>query len=144
MAARAAAFVRSVLFTLPAAVAVNELLFSVLRVEGRSMQPALNPGPPGGPAQSAPGTPQPDSEWVLVDKASVKLLRRYERGGVYVFWRVWGGFPARGRGSSGMERGRPPPWVTPATFVSFSTCQRPPPHTAAAAGAGRRTTRTSS
>jgi inner membrane protease subunit 2 len=104
MAARAAAFVRSVLFTLPAAVAVNELLFSVLRVEGRSMQPALNPGPPGGPAQSAAGTPQPDCEWVLVDKASVKLLRRYERGGVYVFWRAllllrW--LPAREGGGRG-------------------------------------------
>lgn len=44
-------------------------------VDGASMQPALNPG----------GLDAP-SDWVLVEKLSIKLLQHYTRGEVVVLW----------------------------------------------------------
>lgn len=67
-------FLRQFLWTLPLGVAVHDVIGSVIRIDGRSMQPTLN----------APGADMP--EWVLVEKVSVKLKHEYERGGVYVFW----------------------------------------------------------
>ena len=47
---------------------------SVIRVDGASMQPTLNP-------RGAEGR-----DWVLVEKWSVKLLHRPRRGDVVVLW----------------------------------------------------------
>jgi hypothetical protein len=47
---------------------------SVLKVEGASMRPTLNPDSTG------------PSDWVLVEKLSVKLQRCYTRGEVVVLW----------------------------------------------------------
>lgn len=46
----------------------------VRRVDGASMQPCLNPA--GSTA----------ADWVLVEKLSIKFLRKYTRGEVVVLW----------------------------------------------------------
>lgn len=74
MASRWQGFIRQFLWTLPAGVAVHDMLGSVVRVDGLSMQPTLN----------AKGTSTP--EWVLVEKFTVKWRHIYRRGDVYVFW----------------------------------------------------------
>jgi signal peptidase I len=46
----------------------------VIRVDGASMQPTLNPRGAG------------ERDWVLVEKWSVKVMHRHERGDVVVLW----------------------------------------------------------
>lgn len=60
------------LWLVPVGVAFVDLGASVLQVQGGSMRPTLNPALHG------------PCDWVLVDKASIKLLRRYTRGEVVV------------------------------------------------------------
>jgi signal peptidase I len=52
----------------------TDCIASVLKVEGGSMRPTLNPDSTG------------PSDWVLVEKLSVKLQRCYTRGEVVVLW----------------------------------------------------------
>lgn len=47
------------------------------------MQPTLNPGRQGSQQQQLQ---QQQSDWVLVDKLTVKLLQQYTRGEVVVLW----------------------------------------------------------
>eukprot|EP00878_Enallax_costatus_P026389 GHUV01028321.1.p1 GENE.GHUV01028321.1~~GHUV01028321.1.p1 ORF type:complete len:168 (+),score=18.52 GHUV01028321.1:205-708(+) len=61
------------IWLVPVGIAFTDCIASVLRVEGASMKPTLNPD---GSA----------SDWVLVEKLSVKLQRRYRRGEVVVLW----------------------------------------------------------
>ena len=68
--------VRPVVWAVPVAVTVTDLLGSVIKVEGVSMQPTFNP--PG-----ATG-----SDWVLVEKLTIKALHRHTRGEVVVLWCV--------------------------------------------------------
>ncbi|KAF8071075.1 IMMP2L [Scenedesmus sp. PABB004] len=70
----AGARLRQGLWLLPPVVAFTDLVAAVIRVDGASMRPTLNPDAGGG------------SDYVLVEKASVKLLRRYARGEVVVLW----------------------------------------------------------
>lgn len=68
------AFAKSLAWSIPVAVAFTDCIASVIRVDGTSMQPTLNPE----------GSASPD--WVLVEKATYKWLHRYNRGDVAVFW----------------------------------------------------------
>lgn len=65
---------RQVLWSVPVAVAFTDLVGSVIKVEGVSMQPTFNPA--GSRA----------SDWVLVEKLTIKLLHRFTRGDVVVLW----------------------------------------------------------
>ncbi|WIA11859.1 hypothetical protein OEZ85_011945 [Tetradesmus obliquus] len=67
-------FVRQGLWLLPVGIAFTDCIASVLKVEGASMRPTLNPNSNG------------PSDWVLVEKLSVKLQRCYTRGEVVVLW----------------------------------------------------------
>lgn len=58
----------------PIAIAGTDLVATVIRVEGESMQPTLNPE----------GATL--SDWVLVEKISYKWLHRYTRGDVAILW----------------------------------------------------------
>lgn len=68
-------FLKQVAWTIPVAIAFTDCVACVIRVDGQSMQPTLNPEPG-------------QKDWVLVEKVSYKLLRRYQRGDVAVFWSV--------------------------------------------------------
>lgn len=57
----------------PVGIAFTDCIASILRVEGASMRPTLNPD-------------GASSDWVLVEKLSVKLQRHYSRGEVVVLW----------------------------------------------------------
>ena len=61
-------YVKQLVWTVPIAIAANDLIASVMRVDGPSMQPTLNPD-----------LSQP-SDWVLVEKISYKWHHKYERG----------------------------------------------------------------
>jgi len=66
-------FLKQVAWSLPVAIAFTDCIACVIRVDGQSMQPTLNP--------------DPDSrDWVLVEKVTYKLFHRYKRGEVAVFW----------------------------------------------------------
>lgn len=74
---------------------VTDYFGSIIRVDGVSMQPTLNPE----------GSPSHD--WVLVEKFSVKLFHQYHRGDVVVLWwaeETAGRPPARVRGRATMPR----------------------------------------
>lgn len=66
--------VRQVVWTVPVGIAFTDLIATVARVDGPSMQPTFNPDMGKG------------SDWVLVEKVSYKLLHRYDRGDVAVLW----------------------------------------------------------
>jgi len=66
--------VRRFLWAIPAAVTFTDVIASVIKVEGASMQPTLNP-----PSSSV-------SDWVLVEKLTIKVWRQYTRGEVVVLW----------------------------------------------------------
>jgi signal peptidase I len=66
--------VRQFLWAIPAAITFTDVIASVIKVEGASMQPTLNP-----PSSSV-------SDWVLVEKLTIKVWRRYTRGEVVVLW----------------------------------------------------------
>ena len=103
----------------PSPLITQKQVASVIRVDGASMQPTLNPARGGGEASgsssgssgsgasasasSSTAVPSPSpsaassaaaaptrsatsSDWVLVDKWSVKVRHRYERGDVVVLW----------------------------------------------------------
>ncbi|GAX72811.1 hypothetical protein CEUSTIGMA_g266.t1 [Chlamydomonas eustigma] len=65
---------KQVALTLPVAIAFTDLIASVVKVEGPSMQPTFNPDSRKG------------SDWVLVEKVSHKLMYKYTRGDVIVLW----------------------------------------------------------
>jgi mitochondrial inner membrane protease subunit 2 len=69
---RVPGYVKQMLWSLAAGVTFNDLIGSVIRIDGLSMQPTLNPS----------GSTW--SDWVLVDKISIKLLRQYSRGEVVI------------------------------------------------------------
>ncbi len=56
------------------AIAFTDLLASVVKVEGPSMQPTFNPDL------------RASSDWVLVEKVSYKMRYAYGRGDVAVLW----------------------------------------------------------
>lgn len=56
------------------AIYVTDTVGTVIRVEGSSMCPTLNP------------EGQSWCDWVLVEKVSIKLLRQYHRGDIVVLW----------------------------------------------------------
>lgn len=60
------------LWFVPAGITFSDLVASVIRIDGLSMQPTLNPAD------------SPWSDWVLVQKFSIKLLRQYSRGDVVI------------------------------------------------------------
>jgi inner membrane protease subunit 2 len=62
------------LWAVPIGLTFSDTIASVLKVEGASMQPTFNPDT----ARS--------SDWVLVEKLSIKLQRCYNRGEVVVLW----------------------------------------------------------
>lgn len=62
------------LWLVPIGVAFTDCIASVLRVDGASMRPTLN------------SSAAPAEDWVLVEKLTVKLQRRYTRGEVVVLW----------------------------------------------------------
>ena len=66
-------FLRQFLLSLPVGIAFTDLVCSVVRVDGASMQPALNP-------EGA------SSDYVLVEKFSVKVLQKHMRGDVVILW----------------------------------------------------------
>jgi signal peptidase I len=72
-------FVRQFLFSLPVGIAFTDLVASVVRVDGASMQPTLNP------------EGSDSSDWVLVDKFSVKVMHKHRRGDVVILWCAAGG-----------------------------------------------------
>jgi signal peptidase I len=57
--------------------ACTDSVATLVRVDGWSMQPTLNPG--GGSSDQG-------SEWVLVEKLSYKWRHKYSRGDVAVLW----------------------------------------------------------
>jgi inner membrane protease subunit 2 len=65
---------KQLLWSVPVAIAFTDVVGSAIKVEGLSMRPTLNPE----------GSSYCD--WVLVEKASIKLLREYHRGDVVVLW----------------------------------------------------------
>lgn len=71
--ARAMRHAKQLAFLLPVTITFNDLVGSVLRIDGSSMQPTLNADPYV-------------SDWCFVEKVSYKWLRKYERGDVAVFW----------------------------------------------------------
>lgn len=70
-----AGFAKRVAWLMPVCIMCNDRLATIVRVDGASMQPTLNPGATG-------------SEWVLVEKLSYKWLHKYSRGDVAVLWLV--------------------------------------------------------
>lgn len=73
MAAGWKGFLKQVAWSVPVAIAFTDCVACVIRVDGQSMQPTLNP--------------DTDSrDWVLIEKVTYKLLHRYTRGEVVVFW----------------------------------------------------------
>ena len=66
----------STLGMLPVAVAINDLVGSVMFVDGRSMQPTLNPEHTGLPGASR--------DLVLVAKWPIKVWKQYRKGDVVV------------------------------------------------------------
>jgi inner membrane protease subunit 2 len=66
----------STLSLLPVAITVNEMVGSFLLIDGRSMQPTLNPDNEGGPNDSR--------DLVLVAKWPIKVWRQYRKGDVVV------------------------------------------------------------
>lgn len=66
----------STLSLLPVAITVNEMVGSFMFVDGRSMQPTLNPTNKGGPNDSR--------DLVLVAKWPIKVWRQYRKGDVVV------------------------------------------------------------
>ncbi|KAI8469445.1 MAG: mitochondrial inner membrane signal peptidase [Monoraphidium minutum] len=75
------AFGRRLLWSVPFAVTFTDVVASVIRVDGASMQPTLNPRAPRA-AAAAPGA----RDWVLVEKWSIKLMHTPQRGDVVVMW----------------------------------------------------------
>ncbi|KAJ1475910.1 peptidase S24/S26A/S26B/S26C [Baffinella frigidus] len=69
------------LFALPVVLVANDCVVSVAKVEGRSMQPTLNPDEQGPRDRSARASP-PIRDRVLIDKFSYSCLREYKRGDV--------------------------------------------------------------
>lgn len=68
------AFLKRGAAALPVGIAFTDLVASVTRVDGPSMQPTLNPA-----GQQA-------CDWVLVEKISSKLFHKYYRGDIVVLW----------------------------------------------------------
>ena len=62
-------------WTLPVGLAFTDLVASIVKVEGPSMQPTFNPNLGSKP-----------DDWVLVEKVSYKLRHIYNRGDVAVLW----------------------------------------------------------
>lgn len=76
-------YVRCFLWSVPVAIATTDLLASVIRIDGQSMAPTLNP--------DAASTSSPD--YVFVEKVSIKWFHQLHRGAVVVLWCVqcrWG------------------------------------------------------
>ncbi len=69
-------FAKQVAWSLPIGIAFTDLVASVVKVEGPSMQPTFNPDL------------RMSSDWVIVEKISYKLLHNYHRGDVAVLWWV--------------------------------------------------------
>lgn len=68
------ALARRAAWSIPIGITFTDLVGTVIRVEGASMQPTFNP-----PESTS-------NDWVLVEKVSVKWLHRYERGAIMVLW----------------------------------------------------------
>jgi hypothetical protein len=116
-------FARQFLFSLPVGIAFTDLVASVVRVDGASMQPTLNPDGSG------------SCDWVLVDKFSVKIMHKYRRGDVVILWCAAWRAPWPPCALAALRPGRLAPWGL--------VLRTPTPHARARPAAGRRTSRAS-
>lgn len=67
-------FLRQFVLSLPIGIAFTDLIASVVRVDGASMQPTLNP------------VGSTSSDYVLVEKFTIKVMQKYRRGDVVILW----------------------------------------------------------
>jgi signal peptidase I len=64
--------IKQLLWAAPAVITFHDLVGTVIRVKGPSMQPTLNP------------IDSDWDDWIVVDKFSIRILRHYQPGSVVV------------------------------------------------------------